>query len=381
MGKKMSVSKRTLRVLHVLDHLSPASGVASVVMNCINGISHIHQDIAIYGHCDSRMEAAIRSSNGKVYKLPYVTKSFGWHFSKAFTNLLQEQQYSIIHGHLMNSAFIYLRIANKLGIPHRIIHAHSSISADTMPKRIRNDMLSRPILLYANKLIAVSHMAAENAFGDRASDATIIHNGIDTDKFRFRPIVRQEMRNELGLTDDVLCIGHVARLAESKNQGFLLDVFHEMQRQAKCILVIAGNGPLEGSLKEKANMLGLSKNVKFLRMRSDTERLYQAFDVFLLPSLSEGFGLAAVEAQCAGVSCMVSEFVPRVIRCGKRIRFLPLDALIWADTAIEMSKLIRDDGATCVEAAMLNLESMCVEVLKIYESCLTNQDTRVYQNV
>ena len=358
-----------IRVLHVLDILSPASGVACVVMNCIKGLPHVLQDVVVYGQCDSDMEAQIRACGGVVYKLPDITKSFGQHFGIEFSKLLQTQKYAIVHGHLINSAFIYLRLAKAASVPHRIIHSHSAVSADVFYKKIRNNLLAKLIPFYATDYIAVSESAAANAFGKKAATTNIIFNGIDSDRFRFNPELRKEVRHELGLSDDTLCVGHVARLVALKNQDFLLDVFHKISQMENSVLVIAGEGSMAQSLEAKVRELDLSECVKFLGKRNDSQRLYQAFDVFLLPSLSEGFGLAALEAQCAGLPCIVSNQVPQAIACGDNIQFLPLgNVMAWADTAVNMSKSLRTDGFTGVTAAKLDVHTMCNEILKVYES-------------
>ena len=363
---------KNARVLHVVDHLTPASGVASVVMLCVTGIKQTQQDVAVYGQCDAAMEEIIISCGGKVHKLPDVTKSFGRSFSKAYTQLLKNKSYTIIHGHLLNSAFIYLRKAKHFGVPHRIIHSHNAVLADTSIKKVRNKILSLGVPLWANYFIAVSDGAARCAFGKsqkRASDVNIIYNGIDTNRFKYNPIVRQEMRQELGIADDILCVGHVGRFAEQKNHEFLLEIFQSILKQKNCILLLAGDGPLESSIKTKAKDMGISESVRFLGARRDAERIYQAFDVFVLPSLFEGFPLVAIEAQCAGLGCVVPDYLPRNIACSDNVRFLPLggDAQSWSNAALELAEKTRTDGSSDVIAAKLDITYMCNNIAEIYE--------------
>ena len=358
------------RVLHVLDKLTAASGVASVVMNYIRGIPQIRQDVAVYGYCDTAMEEAICACGGTVYRLPDISESFGMRFTKSVSQLLSENQYSIVHGHLMNSAFMYLREAKRLKVPHRIIHAHSVTASDVPAKEVRNRLLSLGIPLWANCYIAVSQEAARDVFGNLENrHAFVVHNGVDNSRFRFNTDIRREVRQELGLSNNTLCVGNVARFARLKNHSFLLDVFQIMRKRADCVLVLAGEGPLEDDIRSKARAMGLLDSIRFLGMRQDVERLYQAFDVFLLPSQSEGFGLVAVEAQCSGLACVFSDHVPQVVACNKHIEFLPLgDRGLWADTALALSKQCRVDGSSAVEAAKLNVDNMINKMSSIYES-------------
>ena len=373
-GAALVESERSGRVLHVLDHLSPASGVASVVMNCVTEIDQVRQDIAIYGQSDPDMEMVVKSCGGRVYRLPDVAKFFGGQFSKAFSQLLQSQPYTVVHGHLLNSAFIYLRNAKQLGVPNRIIHAHNPVSADVAVKRVRNNLLSLGICSWANNYIAVSEETSQSAFRRahrKKLNVSVIRNGIKTDRFHYDADVRVQMRRKLDLREDTLCIGNVARFVKQKNHDFLIDVFVQTRKKTDCVLALVGEGPLEAAIKEKVTRMGLLHDVRFLGLRSDVERLYQAFDVFLLPSLFEGFGLAAVEAQCAGLGCVVSKYVPQSVVCSEKIRFLPLEnEKIWADIAVEMANQCRSDGSVGVKAAKLNAESMRDDMLKIYQSML-----------
>ena len=356
------------RVLHVVDHLIPASGVASVVMHLVNGVPEFTQDIAVYGECDKIIEQTVINCGGEVHPLPDVTLQLGKPFSKAYSELLQRVPYTIIHGHLMNSAFIYLREAKRVKIPGRIIHAHSALGADTFVKRVRNKVLSMGVDRWANSMVAVSNEATHHAYGKKSGRVNICENGIDVNRFKFDEVVRQQVRSELGIANDVLCVGHVGRFAGLKNHTFLLDVFRAMSVHTHCLLLLVGEGYLEDEIKGMVQVAGLEECVKFMGVKRDVERMYQAFDVFLLPSHSEGFGLAAVEAQCAGLGCVVSEYVPRVVECSKRIRFLPLgDSELWAETALELAKQDRGDGSEMVRCAGLDTESMCNKFLHIYK--------------
>jgi len=357
------------RVLHVLDKLTPDSGVASVVMMLVSGIKEFTQDIAVYGDCDPLMKKEVISHGGNVYVLPNITQRLGVSYAKAFSALLQENPpYGVVHGHLLNSAFIYLREALHKQVPVRIIHAHSAVGADTFGKRMRNSMLSVGISRWANTYVAVSEKAAQLAFNKSNKEIHIISNGINTSQFQYSEVIRKQIREELRLADNVLCIGHVARFSALKNHMFLLDVFKAMRVHTNCILVLVGDGPLVENVKSAVHTAGLSDYVKFLGARHDVNKLYQAFDVFLLPSLSEGFGLVAVEAQCAGLGCVVSEHVPTTVSCSDYIRFLPLDDVnVWAKTAFDMIQHNRADGADSVLSAELDAKTMCDKILEVYQ--------------
>jgi glycosyltransferase involved in cell wall biosynthesis len=206
-------------------------------------------------------------------------------------------------------------------------------------------------------------------FHGKSDETIIIHNGIDISRFRYDEVVRHEVRKELHIPDRVLCIGNVARFVPQKNHDFFLDVFQAIHKKTDSAAVLIGSGPLEELIKNKARSKRVFEYIHFLGPRMDVDRLYQAFDVFLLPSLFEGFGIAAVEAQCAGLPCLVSNRVPREIACGNNIRFLPFDNIeLWVNTILELTGKIRTDGSAGVMKAGLDIKSMGNQLKNVYAS-------------
>lgn len=341
-----------MRVLHVIDKLTADSGVAQVVRNLVNGID-ILQDIAFYGDLENGFV------NCDVYRLADISLWSGAKFRNDFSNLLNSKKYDVVHGHLLNSAFIYLKETKEQNVPMRIIHSHNPVSADSTLKRIRNNILALNVPKFANKFVSCSQKAV------RYPNSQIIYNGIYTDKFRFNLDIRQQVRKELGIANDVICVGNVARFAPQKNHKFLIEVFKSLQKKVKCTLVLVGSGELEQEIKHTVS------NAIFLGSRKDTARLYQAFDVFALPSLFEGFPLTAIEAQCAGLPGVISDKVTKEVRCRNAIRFLPLDSpQIWADTIIELSKSKRLDGSADVNDAGFDVNTMCDNFKRLYDEQL-----------
>ena len=135
----------------------------------------------------------------------------------------------------------------------------------------------------------------------------IIHNAIDVERFTYDEKVRQEVRAQLGISDE-LVLGHVGRFEYQKNHPYLLDVFAAVckERQGARLLLL-GEGEDRAAMEEKCRQLNISDRVRFLGNRRDAERFYQAMDLFLLPSFFEGLPGVLVEAQAAGLRCMVSQ--------------------------------------------------------------------------
>lgn len=153
------------------------------------------------------------------------------------------------------------------------------------------------------------------------------------DRFRFNAEARAHARADLGLVGNQFAIGHVGRFTAQKNHAFLIDVFTEVaKRRDDAVLLLVGTGEAETSVKALVDERGLTDRIKFLGQRSDVNRLYQAFDAFVLPSLYEGLCLVGVEAQVSGLPCLLSDAITREVDVTGECKFLPIDSpAVWAD--------------------------------------------------
>ena len=187
--------------------------------------------------------------------------------------------------------------------------------------------------------------------------ARVLENlGVDLNKMHYDQAARALIRNELNIPLNAPVFGHVGRLTEIKNHRFLLDVFSEiLKRQPESILLLCGRGELEKQLKFQAQELGIDQSVQFLGVRDDIPKVLSAVDVFLFPSLSEGLGLAVVEAQSSGLPCIVSTGVPDSVKIREQTEFLDLSlgANKWASEAI---KALSECDASTRDKAFINAQ-------------------------
>ena len=137
----------------------------------------------------------------------------------------------------------------------------------------------------------------------------IMNNAIDAKKFIYNEEVRKQKRAELGV-EDKFVIGHVGRFNLQKNHEFLVKRFADFAKTNEdAVLVLIGNGELQEKIKEMAKEYGIETKVKFLGLREDIPQLLQAMDLFLFPSLFEGLPVTLVEAQAAGLPCVISDMI------------------------------------------------------------------------
>ena len=234
-----------------------------------------------------------------------------------------------------------LQLAAEYGIPVRIAHSHNPKNMNVTPRGRAMELLHRTqrrmLGWYANNLWACSEESARWACPAMDMPCAVIPNAIDARAFRYDEAVRREVRAHYGL-EGCLVVGQVGRLQYQKNQGFLLEAFARLkQREPRARLVLVGDGPDLTDLEAKAVDLEIAADVLFLGVRDDVPRLMQAFDLFAMPSRFEGLGMAALEAQAAGLPCILSSAVPRAAAVTEDVTFLEAeDPDLWAERMLDV---------------------------------------------
>ena len=315
--------------------------------------SGLEIDIVTVRQKDSLFTAPLKEAGITVTELSGSLRSMK--NAALFRSLLQKRQYDVIHFNLFQGLSLqYVQIAKDMGVPVRIVHSHGAglRKSPTKPVKLLLHRLGRALWAgAATKFWTCSEPAARFLFGNNA--AQIIPNGIEVDAFRFSAEARSQVRNELGLADETV-VGTVSRLSGEKNQSFLLDVFalfHKVCPNSRLLLV--GDGEERSALKEKAARLGIAEYTVFYGSTPNVSAMLSAMDIFVLPSLTEGLGIAAVEAQVSGLPVLVSHGVPAAAHLTPHLTALSLQsgAQKWADALAALTEMPRQDGADAVRDA------------------------------
>jgi glycosyltransferase involved in cell wall biosynthesis len=222
----------------------------------------------------------------------------------------------------------------------------------------------------ATHYLANTRDAAEFLYGPQMpkNKIQILNNAIDVDKFSYNMKTREQYRRDLRLENN-LVFGHVGRFAYQKNHTFLIDIFAEIYKELpNAILLLIGEGDLMNDMKEKTKRLGIEDQVLFLGKRKDVAELYQAIDMFLLPSNFGGLDLVLVEAQTSGLICLTSDAMPSESRITDNVSFLPLDADQWKKTIrkIAAEGYNRRDRSNEIAEAGFSLDEQIKVLEQIY---------------
>lgn len=257
---------------------------------------------------------------------------------KRYEEYISNNPCDIIYLNLTNAVTMrYAKIAERVGVKRRIVHSHGSgiqPGKSHILKIFAHNVAKRLFTKCATDWWACSEEAAHFEYDFRFVNKIVyIPNAIAVNKFRFNKISRNRIRVQLKITDkQIKVIGTVGRCTAEKNQFFLLKVFANIQRKTPNIrLLIVGDGPSRNALELYAKNLKIYEFCCFYGFTDDVAPLYSAMDLFCLPSVVEGFGIVALEAQAAGCSCLLSNAVSKQAKATEDsdIIFLPLQEDVW----------------------------------------------------
>ena len=278
----------------------------------------------------------IKRLGGHIYVLPKFKMYNYLTYTQAIGDFFKRHsEFYVVQGHMTSTAGIYLPIAKRYGIPITVAHARSA-GVDRGIKGIATRFLRKNLYKKTDYCFACSELAGVSVFGKKQSDegkVKIIYNAIDAEKFAYKPEKRKQARKKLGV-DGRLVLGHVGRFSAPKNHTYLIDIFASLcSMREDAVLVLVGDGPGKAAIEKKCTELGIREKVLFMGNSKQPENYYQAFDLFLLPSLYEGLPGVLVEAQAAGLRCLVSDRVTREAQATDLVTYLDIDkpASTWAE--------------------------------------------------
>ena len=289
-------------------------GVEAVIMNYYRHIDRTKVQFDFICDEDSTNipYEEIEKLGGHVILCPPYQKLF--RYMKFLENLFREKKYHIVHSNINTLSVFPLRAAKKAGVKVRIAHSHSTSSPKEWKKNVLKNVLRMFSRKYATDYFACTKHAGIYQFGNKAvksGKVKIITNAIDVEKFKFNPEARQKLRKEFGFTNDDFVIGNIGRMIPQKNQLFLLNAFCEFKKEKpNAKLLIIGDGDLRPRICETIRKLEIQNDVHIEKYRKDICECYSAMDCFAFPSIYEGLGMVAVEAQAAGLRVIASKNVP-----------------------------------------------------------------------
>lgn len=350
------------------------NGITSVILNYYKNtdLSEIHMDFVVINCPDDTLVADIRANGSKFFVLPRKKSPISYMIN--LYKLCKANHYDIIHVH-GNSATMALEMVPAMlaGILVRIAHSHNTTCIH----------LKLHKWLYPLFNISYTHALAcgENAgrWLFNGKPFVVLKNGIVLDKYRYDEKTRNKYRGKINC-ENKRVIGHVGLFNEQKNQKFIIEIFEKIiARKDEYQLVLIGEGPLFQEIKELSKSLGIEERVIFLGTTDKVNCYMQAMDIFVLPSLYEGLPLVLVEAQAAGLPCIVSTEVSREADLTGTVQYINLeDQELWIDKIMSI-EINANRGSTDnlkkLELCGYDIERSAKTLTDFYQKCLQQKYT------
>jgi len=291
------------RILFCIDNLEP-DGAQRQLVDLIKNVDQSVYDISVCGIRDGSVRKEIESFGVPV---DVIGKRGWWEFPLVVYKMLKyirRKRPAILQGSLLYTNLIASVLGKLLRVPFIITVQHI----------LYEDGLSwwmKPFALVTARLsdVTVTVFEKESILNRRVHRAVSIPNGIDVGRF-YIEVDRDELRKRYGFTHEDIILFSAGRLSPQKGQNYLVQAISILEGSCSQIkLLIAGEGELRAKLEKLVCDLGLSSKVIFLGRRNDMKLLYQLCDIFVLPSVYEGFGLVVAEAMASRTPVIATEAV------------------------------------------------------------------------
>ena len=365
--KRVQYPIRVLNLFTVMDR----GGAETMVMNYYRHIDRTKVQFDFLVHREQRgaYDDEIEALGGRIYRMyPIYPQNFARYKRDIRVFFKAHPEYRIIHSHMSELGCFAFKEAAKQGVPVRICHAHNAPHGFDI-KMIMRDYFKKRMMPYLTHLFMCGVESGRWLYGKENENRFImLNNAIDASAYTYNPAKRTEMRLQIELTDE-LAVGHVGRFNQQKNHPFLLEIFAALlKKEPNAVLLLVGGGTDMQRIQAKAQTLGIAEKVRFLGVRSDVADVMQAMDVFVFPSLYEGLGIALIEAQAAGLPCVVSDTIPHEAYLTDLVdsESLSAPAEKWAEKILAKQAIPRTDRRTEIAAHGFDITTEAVKLQEFY---------------
>lgn len=368
-----------LKVLHCVGYMRRA-GIETFIMNIYRNIDK--HEIQFNFLCSELKhgdyDQEINDLGGKIYYLnqfchnkntpiiKYIFKIL--QYRNSIKKIKEKNEVDIVHIHTYHAfdAFLMIMGCKLAGIKNIFVHSHNT----SAPHPKLNKIFSLFLRHMKITRLACGIEAGKWLYGNN-SEFKVIYNGIDINKYAFDKNKRILGRKKLEISNNAHVLLHVGRFEDQKNHQFLIKVFNEyFKKDRSAVLLLAGNGALQPKIKQEANNLISNNNIKFLGVRKDVDVLMNLADLFVMPSLYEGFPVTAIEAEASGLPCLFADTITDEVKVIKTVRFENLNSNInsWVKDFCEMLMLKQNrfKAKECVFKAGFDIKEVSQELEKLY---------------
>ena len=359
---------KPVKILQIVGSMHPG-GIENFVMNLYEHIDReqFPFDFVVHKQQAGDYTERIEELGGKSYLLSRLTRNPIQNLLGIY-RLVKENHYDIVIRHTPNALIAPQLLAARLAGAHTICHAHS----ETDKQKVLHVLGKGLLKIAAERRIACSVNAGKWMFGKQHYE--IVHNAVDISLFQYSREKEERIRNEFQLGERHI-YGHVGNFVWSKNHLLMLHIFKEIQKQdPEAVLIFVGQGTMQKEIEEEIQKLSLQNSVILTGVRKDVPALMSAFNMLLFPSVYEGLPLTLIEAQAAGLPCLISDSITKdVIVTEGLVKSYSLDKQPeeWAAEAVQMVRENSDAIRECQREQIVKAGYDLDELVKWYQDYFT----------
>lgn len=387
----MSHNKPECRILHVFTALGVGGAETWLIalLKYFKNIEHelpirLKFDICLTGGLKADLDEEAEALGGRLFYLSYTRRELPA-FIRKFRSILKRGRYHVVHDHQDYTAGLHFLFGLGCLPLVRVVHVHNAMihfdNYSTSPLRRMTVKTGRQLVArLATDILGTSRQVlAEYGFQEsqlKSVQLKTVHCGFDVARFfeGDRAALRADVRAEFGWPQSAKILLFVGRLAaRQKNPEFAMKVAQNcITRDLSVRLLMVGAGDERKELSMLVQEWRLEREICFAGVRSDVPRLMQAADLLLFPSVAEGLGMVAVEAQASGLRVLASETVPRECAVSPDlVRFKSLDesASAWSRSALEWMSEPSPDAAESnrrVHESAFSIQRSASRLLEVY---------------
>ena len=332
------------------------NGISTSMMNLYRNMdrSKVQWDFAIFKEYRELIESKklkseyvkeIQDLGGRVYYLNYSQSEIPGYTRKQIKELMQnDSEIMGVHVHDVSLLTYPLYLAKRLDKPIRIIQFHTGCAKSRLKELTNNpprQKRSRLRMIQGDEYDRWACADISGQFAYNGLPFEIFPNALDTRKHAFNKMYRKLLRQQMNIPEDAVVFGFIATLYDIKNPVFAVKIFEEYLRKyndAYFVMIGDGDGDMVSEIMGYIEKNQLSHRALMIGKQTAADAFYSVFDLFLCPSIREGFPNTLVEAQCTGCLCLVSDEITELVRLTNLVEFCSLDSSpdIWAEVAHDM---------------------------------------------
>ncbi|MBI5682893.1 MAG: glycosyltransferase [Deltaproteobacteria bacterium] len=288
-----------IKIIRVVVGLNQG-GVQQMILNLFNGLNkEVFEPIALAIENTGAIGREIENAGFRVINLGLKRGPLSFFMIvKRLADVFREERPHIVHGSSYYPS-VYSRVAARLtDVPILISHEHTIFQKNRLKRQFVGHLISK----FTDRHIAVSNEVKNHVvqwYKIPPEKVETIYNGVDTEYFTPK-LSKEDAKKRLNIEPDVFVIGYVGRLSHEKGHRYLFDAIAGLKDRFPLKAVMVGTGKGEKEIMRHAKDAGVEGIVHFLGLRRDIPEILSAFNVFVLPSIQEGFSNALVEAMAMG---------------------------------------------------------------------------------